>query len=515
MRTCRSNWRVLSLLLLALAWLAGVGPSPGWSQTVGDPHEDGPGDPNPDPNPDPDGPDEPDPDPDEADAIAPTPVQAAIDGYADAYAQTGAFDFGGVPVEIPADQIGAGPLTEAEALAVLDTIYAHRLDGEGDDVAALLARDPEVAAARAELLATGRLTTTAADPAAVLHHLNLLRNAGAPGGATLAGGQVVSIGIRPLPLPPSCRINLGGFVQWANGRGLTCNVKDEATVFLTVRQANGQVYRATTVTRSCGPPDRSVFGFRQVPAGAAEVIARPTRLCCQEGRTSFQITCPPGPSMLLPCVPPGTQQLASVVMGPWNPPGFSGRVVGQGAAGARVWIANYENACLNSGQAVADAQGFFGVRGCLPSGDVYVYAEGGGQMGRVNVSDQLACGTGEAPLLISLLPLPRIQGQIRNWQPSWYQQAGALARGCSLQGCNGGGSTIVESFASITGTYQLVLKPGRWLLSSFRDFGFCTNANQQQVRWRCERIHGYLDLQPGEVRTIDLDPVLNLCTCPL
>ncbi len=136
-------------------------------------------------------------------------------------------------------------------------------------------------------------------------------------------------------------------------------------------------------------------------------------------------------------------------------------------------------------------------------------------MGRVNVSDQLQCGMGDPPLLISLQPLPRIQGQIRNWQPSWYQKAGALARGCYLDSCNGTGPQIVESFASTTGAYQLVLKPGRWLLSSFRDFGVCTNTNGRQVSWRCERVFGYLDLQPGELRTIDLDPVLNLCTCPL
>ncbi len=206
MRSQRSLWRVLCLLLV-LAWWAGDGPSPGWAQTMGDPNEEGADDPHPD------GPDDPDPDPDEPDEIAPTPVQAAIDGWFDVYARTGGFDFGPLPVEIPADSIGSGPLTEAAALAVLDTVYVHRLDGEGDDIAALLARDPEVAAARDELLATGRLTTTAADSAAVLHHLSLLRNGGSPGGATVSGGGVVSIGIQPPAWPPSCFVNLGGFVQ--------------------------------------------------------------------------------------------------------------------------------------------------------------------------------------------------------------------------------------------------------------------------------------------------------------
>jgi hypothetical protein len=449
--------------------------------------------------------------------VPPTPNQAAIDDFAETYAETGTFDSGPTPVFHSSDLGGSTVLQDGDARAVLDFVYRHRLTDASDSIDALMARDAEVAQAYSGLVSTGDLVTSAdTDPAAALHHLSLLRNAGSTGGFSVAGTQVISTGIRPLPLPPSCSVNPGGFIYWGNNTVFNyCmpNNREEAIVFLTVRQPNGTVYRDVTHSYACGPNNinRSSFGFRSAPSGSAEVIAHPLRRCCQEGRTTFQINCPPGPSILLACVPAQTNQLVSVTMGPWIPPGYWGTT----KPGARVWIANKGNSCINTGETTADAQGNYTVRGCLPSEDVHVYAESGNLMGRVDVPDTMACGTILGPYNFQPVSRPKITGKILNWDSSWFPDAGALARGCSVEGCNGGAMwTFTAPGNQITGNYQLELKPGHWSLSSYRDFGYCTAPNGTSVRRRCERYYGEVDLAPGQQLTIDLPPVLTICPCP-
>jgi hypothetical protein len=451
--------------------------------------------------------------------IPATPNQGAIDAYIDNFAATGTLSSSPVATEFSADAATAGSpssgMTSSEAQAVLDVVYRHRLTDSSDTIQALIARDSEVSQAYQTLVASGRLVTSAdTDLTAALHHLSLLRNGGSQGGFSVGGNQVISIGVVPVPPISGCRMNPGGFINWANGRAFnSCMAHnfEEAMVFLTVVQPGGQVYRAVTTSNYCDPT-RSAYGFVNVPVGTAEVIARPVRRCCQEGRLTYQLTCNPVSVVALACVPGRNNHMVTVNMGPWTPPGY----YGQTTPGAHVWVADKENACNHIGDVVANGQGFFTLPSCLPSGDVYVYAESGGRIGRVNVSDSLPCGFFEGPLSIPIRDLPRVKGQILNWVPAWAPNAGGLAIGCASLGCNGSGSMVVTAPANVTtGAYQLQLKPGRWTLFSYHDLGTCTNSFGQSVQWRCLASKGFLDLEPGDVISpYDLPQPPAFCPCP-
>ncbi len=450
-----------------------------------------------------------------------TPNQAAIDAYIDNFAATGTLSSSPMATQFSADApTGGSPssgMTSSEAQAVLDFVYRHRLTDSSDTIQALIARDREVSQAYQTLVASGQLVTSGdTDLTATLHHLSLLRNGGSQGGFSVGGNQVISTGVVPVPPISGCRMNPGGFINWSNGRVFnSCMAHnfEEAMVFLTVVQPSGQVYRDVTTSNYCDPT-RSAYGFVNVPVGTAEVIARPVRRCCQEGRLTYQLTCNPVSVVALACVPGRNNHMVTVNMGPWNPPGYQGRTT----PGAYVWVGDKENSCLNVSQVVADSQGFFTLPSCLPAGDVYVYAESGGRMGRVNVSDTLPCGVFEGPHSISIQDLPRVKGRILNWVPSWAPNAGALAQGClvSGSGCGGAAAMNVTAPANVTtGEYQLQLKPGRWTLFSYHDLGTCINASGHSVLWRCLAFKGVLDLEPGAVISpYDLPQPPAFCPCP-
>src|SRR6185369_4836996 len=419
--------------------------------------------------------------------IPPTPNQAAIDTAVDNYLASGLLSAGPVAVDYPADQGGGGPggMSSSDAGAVTEYVYRHRLLDSNDTLQALMARDSEVSQAYQTLLASGQLSTSAdSDLTATLHHLSLLRNNGTTGGFSIGGNQVVSSGARPLPPGASCLQNPGGFITWPNGKVFdqcAANSYDEAIVTLTVQQPGGQIYRARTTSTSCG--SNSAYGFRNVPNGAGQIIARPLWRCCEQASLNVLISCPPGPVILLSCLPVGTNRLFNLTMGPWTPPGYFGTT----AKGAQVWIATKDDSCFNSGQTTANSStGNFTVTGCLPAGDVYVYAQLGDLIGRVNVPDSPACGQGFGPNSITLQPQPTVSGNILKWQPSWDPNAGAMAKGCFMAGCNGGGTlTVSEPAEQATGSYHLQLKPGHWDLFSYHDLGTCTNSSGQTVGWLC------------------------------
>jgi hypothetical protein len=444
-----------------------------------------------------------------------TPNQSAVDDYAGTYASSGTFDSDGTPSFYPADLSGSPELQSGDARAVVEYVYRHRLIDSSDTLDALMARDAEVAQAYSSLVSTGQLATPAeTDAAAALHHLSLLRNAGSTGGFSVGGTEVVSTGVRPMPAPLTCFVNPGGFLYWANGTvPNVCmpNGREEAAVTLTVRQPSGQVYRAYTTSYACGPSNRSSYGFRYVPAGSAELIARPVRRCCQSAHITFQITCPPAPPILMACVPAGTNQLVNVTMPAWNPPGYWGSTT----PGAQVWISTRDNACINSGQTTADASGNYIVRGCLPSEDIWVYAEKGNQIGRTNVPENLGCGVVPGPYNIALANRPKISGTILNWQPIWYPDAGAVATGCFSFGCTAGAAlTVLGPGSQLTGSYQLELKPGHWSLGTYHDLGYCVNSSGRTVLHRCGRYYGEVDLEAGQQLTINLPAPPASCPCP-
>ena len=213
-------------------------------------------------------------------------------------------------------------MSSSDAYTVLEAVYWHRLTGPDDTIQNLTARDPEVNQAYSTLLASAELTTGGTDATAVLHHLSLLRNQGTTGGFIAEGDQVTSVGIRRLP--PECLVNAGGFINGLPTNPFPCGT-EPALVFLTVHGRNGQVFRYFTNAYTCG--GRGTYGFHGVMSGSADLIVRPFRGCCQQGETTFQITCPPNPTLLLPCVPVQTNLLVSVTMGPPQPPGFFGQVV--------------------------------------------------------------------------------------------------------------------------------------------------------------------------------------------
>jgi hypothetical protein len=403
-------------------------------------------------------------------------------------------------------------MSSSDAYTVLEAVYWHRLTGPDDTIQNLTARDPEVNQAYSTLLASAQLTTGGTDSTAVLHHLSLLRNQGTTGGFIAEGDQVTSVGIRRLP--PDCLVNPGGFINGLPTNPFPCGT-EPALVFLTVHGRNGQVFRYFTNAYTCG--GRGTYGFHGVMSGSADLIVRPFRGCCQQGETTFQITCPPNPTMLLPCVPVQTNLLVSVTMGPPQPPGFFGQVVGPGAAGAHVWVANRDDACLETSSTTADANGGFTLPGCLPSGDVYVYASSSNSsaIGRTNVSDSLQCGQFEGPITIVLQPPPTVSGQIRPWSSSWFPHVGALAQGCASFSCSSGASlTVTAPGDQLLGRYSLQLKPGHWDLYSYRDLGSCVNRSGQTVPWICRLYHGPLDLEAGQALSIDLAAPPSSCPCP-
>lgn len=451
--------------------------------------------------------------------VPPTPTQSAIDGYLDAIVATGEINFGDTPTFYPANVSNAEPLPLADSTIypILESVYQHRLTGPDDTIEGLIAADPEVAQAYQTLRSTGQLTTSAdTDTAAVLHHLSLLRNGGTTGGFMVVGRSVSSTGLSWAAVY-TCYVNLGGLINWAYGRVPdSCNPlkSEEAFVSLRVRKPNGELYRALTISNLCG--SRSSFGFRRVPNGSAEATAFPYKRCCQSGRTAFQITCPPGPYSLLACIPAQSNQVVNIDMGPWSPPRFYGQVTGPGAAGATVWIGLYRDACYQYGRTSADSSGGFVVRGCLPTTeDLYLYAQGGnGYIGRTNVSDILGCGAEQGPISIGLLPPPTVSGSILDWRPEYVGKTGAIARGCFTPSCSFFQPLTITAPADSAGRYQLTLKPGYWELTSYRDFGYCTNSQGKTVRWICERAGTTVTLNPGDQRVINLQPVVSTCTCP-
>lgn len=450
--------------------------------------------------------------------VPPTPTQAAIDQYFDTFLATGELYFGEPPTDYPANVATAEPLPLADSTTypILESLFQHRLTDPDDTIEGLIAEDPEVAQTYQTLRQTAQITTSAeTDAVAVLHHLSLLRNGGTSGGFTVVGSSVISTGLSR-PMVYTCYTNLGGLINWTYGRAQNnCNPAEteEARVSLQVRRPNGELYRATTWSNPCGT--RSSFGFRSVPNGSAEVKAFLERRCCQSGQTNFQISCPPGPYSLLACIPPQSNQVVSVNMGPWNPPGVHGRVTGPGAAYATVWVGYRDGYCHRFASTSADSLGYFTVRGCLPEQpSIAVYAQGSnGYMGRVGIPNLTACGAAQGPITVDLAPLPKISGNILDWNPIYTGKMGGLARGCPNGGCSLHAMETITAPADSLGRYQLVLKPGVWSVGSYWDRGPCINQWGQSSRWACERGYGTLDLAPGAQHTINLLPAFN-CSCP-